>query len=212
MSVQTITAQPHIVLLGGSLRAGSRSNVVVAWCAAQCRARGAATTLFTGAELEFPFYRSGGVPAEEVRAFLTAMAAADGVVLASPTYHGTVSGLLKNALDYVNELRDPVRPYLDGRPIGCVAVSLGAQGGGTTLATLRTIGHALRGWPTPLGVALNDGSAEDLLDDRAQVQLSTMLDQVWTLAMANARRRTRAASVERAAPADRPAPATAGTG
>ena len=59
---------------------------------------------------------------------------------------------------------------------------------------------------------MNDGSAEDLLDDRAQVQLSTMLDQVWTLAMANARRRTRAASVERAAPADRPAPATAGTG
>ncbi|MFI2028779.1 NADPH-dependent FMN reductase [Streptomyces buecherae] len=39
----------------------------------------------------------------------------------APTYHGTVSGVLKNALDYVNDLIGEPRPFLDGRPVGCVA-------------------------------------------------------------------------------------------
>ncbi|WP_459249991.1 NADPH-dependent FMN reductase [Streptomyces youssoufiensis] len=43
----------------------------------------------------------------------------------APTYHGTVSGVLKNALDYVNDLIGEPRPFLDGRSVGCVAVAAG---------------------------------------------------------------------------------------
>ncbi|MBB5134391.1 hypothetical protein HNP84_004123 [Thermocatellispora tengchongensis] len=43
--------------------------------------------------------------------------------------------------------------------MGCVAVARGDQGATTTLATLRTVAHALRGWPTPLGIALSGESA-----------------------------------------------------
>lgn len=47
------------------------------------------------------------------------------------------------------------RAYLDGVPIGLIATAYGRQATGSTLATLRSIVHALRGWPTPLGAALN---------------------------------------------------------
>ena len=54
-------------------------------------------------------------------------------MLVSPGYHGAVSGLVKNALDYVEDLRDEPRPYLDGRAVGCVAIALGWQAAVTTL-------------------------------------------------------------------------------
>src|SRR5215210_4500152 len=89
------------------------------------------------------------------RALVERIARGDGVTLASPAYHGGVSGFVKNALDHVEELRDSRRPYLDGRAVGCIACAGGWQAAAATLAGLRSIVHALRGWPTPLGVALN---------------------------------------------------------
>ena len=70
---------------------------------------------------------------------------------------------MKNALDYVEDLRDDTRPYLDGRAVGLAAVAHGWQAAVTTLEQLRTITHALRGWATPLGGSIN--SAETKFDD-----------------------------------------------
>ncbi|MEV4943472.1 NAD(P)H-dependent oxidoreductase [Streptomyces zaomyceticus] len=145
---------PRIVVISGSLRQGSTCDRVAAWCADRGAEQGASVRVFTGAEIDFPAYRPGlaGTHAA-VAGFLGELRSAHGVILVSPTYHATVSGLLKNALDYVNEIGGPV-PYLEGRAIGTVAVGAAAQGAVSTLATLRTIGHALRGWPTPVGVAV----------------------------------------------------------
>ncbi|MYV67652.1 NAD(P)-binding protein [Streptomyces sp. SID2131] len=146
---------PHIVLISGSLRQGSTCDRVADWCAERCAEQGTSARVFTGAEIDFPAYRPGLATSHAaVAGFLEELRAADGVVLVSPTYHATVSGLLKNALDYVNDIGGPV-PYLEGRPIGTVAVGAAAQGAVSTLTTLRTIGHALRGWPTPVGVAVD---------------------------------------------------------
>jgi FMN reductase len=40
-------------------------------------------------------------------------------------------------------------------PVGLIATAYGWQAGGSTLAALRSIAHALRGWPTPFGAAIN---------------------------------------------------------
>ena len=48
---------------------------------------------------------------------MRAVSAADGLIIASPGYHGGISGLVKNALDYVEDLRGDARPYLDGRAV-----------------------------------------------------------------------------------------------
>jgi FMN reductase len=39
--------------------------------------------------------------------------------------------------------------------VGCIVCAEGAQAMGSTLAALRAVVHALRGWPTPFGAALN---------------------------------------------------------
>ncbi|MEV0927195.1 NAD(P)H-dependent oxidoreductase [Streptomyces spongiicola] len=156
----TAMRPPHIVLISGSLRTGSTSDQVAQWCARRCAEQGATTRVFTGAEVDFPAYRPGLAETHEgAAALLGELRSADGVILVSPTYHASVSGLLKNALDYVNDMGGPL-PYLEGRAIGTVAVGAGAQGAVSTLTTLRTVGHALRGWPTPVGVAVAQVPAE----------------------------------------------------
>ena len=50
------------------------------------------------------------------------------------------------------------RVYFEGRAVGLIAVAAGWQATGSTLATLRSITHALRGWPTPMAVAINSAT------------------------------------------------------
>ena len=147
-----------VVGIGGSIRADSQTERALNVVLHSARLAGADTVAITGTDLVLPFYdpavleRSGSA-----LRLVETLREADGVVLVSPGYHGTVSGLVKNALDYVEDLRSDTRPYLDGRAIGCVAMALGWQAAVTTLTALRSIVHALRGWPTPLGAALNSG-------------------------------------------------------
>jgi FMN reductase len=118
---------------------------------------GARTILFGGAFLAgLPHYdpRCPTDNAEQVR-MVEAVRKADGLIVATPGYHGSISGLVKNALDCLEDLRDDARPYFDGRAVGCIVTAAGAQAGGSTLAALRGIIHAMRGWPTPFGATLN---------------------------------------------------------
>jgi FMN reductase len=144
----------RIVAIGGSVRPRSSTELALRAVLTAAAARGAETTLFAGPDLALPPYEPGSVDVRG-RRLLDAVVAADAVVLGSPGYHGTVSGLVKNALDHLEELRDGERCYLDGIPVGCVATAYGWQAAVNTLGTLRVLAHSLRGWPTPLGLALN---------------------------------------------------------
>ncbi len=127
---------------------------------------GARTRLFGGGFLsKLPIYdpNTSGASAE-LEEMLAAVRDADGVIISTPGYHGSVSGLVKNALDALEGLRGDTRPYLDGRAVGCIVTADGWQACGTALSALRTIVHALRGWPTPLGVTFNPAAAK-LFDD-----------------------------------------------
>jgi FMN reductase len=115
---------------------------------------------------------------------VTALRDADAVVVGSPGYHGAVSGLVKNALDYIEDLRDDPRAYLDDTPWGCISCAYGWQAAVGTLTQLRGIGHALRAWPTPLGVAIN--SADPIWDPSGELsdseQATTAGNQLELLA------------------------------
>jgi FMN reductase len=160
-----------IVGVGGSVDPDSQSERAMRSVLAAARRRGARTVSFTGRALDFAPYHSGAVLPETARDYIEAVRSADAIVISSPGYHGTVSGLVKNALDYLEELRTDTRPYLDGRPVGAIAVARGWQAAAGTLSTLRQIIHALRGWPTPLGLTINSAvttfDAADVADDSA---------------------------------------------
>ncbi|WP_447593885.1 NADPH-dependent FMN reductase [Aquipseudomonas campi] len=177
------TRQPYIVAIGGTTRPGSMTERVLLNALGHARTRGAQVKLLGGENLQLPLY--GAAPASHplVQELLNEVRRADGVILASPGYHGALSGLMKNALDYLEEARTDEQPYLSRRAVGCIGLAAGWQAGAATLGGLRGIVHALRGWPTPMGVVINstqttfgqDGACDD---ERVDQQLQTMTDQV----------------------------------
>lgn len=170
--------QPHIVALGGALRTGSTTERLLARALALAESRGARTTLLAGEAIDFPnFDPATAAESASVGHMVETIRTADALVLGSPGYHGTLSGLVKNALDHLELLRGDARVYLDGMPVGLVAVAAGWQASVATLTTLRTIVHSLRGWPTPMGVAINAAEPGDAVSG-AEDQLAIMVEQM----------------------------------
>lgn len=128
---------------------------------------GARITVISGSRLQLPLYQPENVErGEGARLLVAELALADGIIIGSPGYHGSISGLVKNALDYAEDLRTDSRPYFSGRAVGCIATAAGWPGAVNTLGALRDIVHALRGWPTPLGAAIN--STENVFDEQGK--------------------------------------------
>jgi FMN reductase len=173
-----------IVGIGGTTSSGSSTEQALQIALRSAGAEGAEVTLFDGAFLAaLPHYAAGAAErSDEARRLVEAVRGAHGLVFASPGYHGSISGLVKNAIDYIEETSKDARVYLDGLPVGLIVTAYGWQATGSTLATMRSIVHALRGWPTPLGAAIRsapgmfrDGQCSD---DSARGQLELVGKQV----------------------------------
>lgn len=180
-----MTSSPvRVVCIGGSTRPGSSSEKAVRISAAAAEAVGAVVDIIVSRDLMFPIYDTETTErTPEAARFVEAIAAADALIVASPGYHGSMSGMIKNVLDYIEDLRAGSRVYLDGMPVGCVAVSYGWQATVTTLQSIRTTVHALRGWPSPLGATINASQkifdeTGACIDDSARFQLETVAQQV----------------------------------
>lgn len=181
--------RPYIIGIGGTTRAGSSTEKALRYALGVAEAGGAETVGFYGPELsQLPMYAPENPDRTEIAQRLaTELRRADGIIVASPGYHGSVSGLVKNALDYVEDLRDDERSYFDGLAVGCIATGAGWQAIVATLQQLRTIAHALRGWPTPLGAAINStqkvfDDSGDVVDERSRFQLETVAKEVLQFA------------------------------
>jgi FMN reductase len=175
--------QPFVVGIGGTNRPGSTSEKALAFALAHAKRLGAETRLFAGRDLNLPLYDPGPEALTGLAAELVAcLRRADGVIVASPCYHGGISGLVKNAIDYAEEMRSDERVYLDGRSVGSIGCGYGYQGPGVVLSQLRQITHALRGWPVPMGVAINSAVVafdhDECSDPNVGKQLEIMAAQV----------------------------------
>lgn len=180
--------RPYIVALGGTTRIGSSTEKAVALALEAIAAQGAETLLLNGSDLDLPAYTPGAIPTAKAKRVATELSRADGIIVGTPGYHGGISGLVKNALDYLEELRADRRPYLEGRPVGCIVTAAGEQGAVTTLGALRSVVHALRGWPTPLGVTIITSepvfdAAGNCLSPRVEMQLRILSQQVLDFAL-----------------------------
>lgn len=149
-----------IVGIGGTTSPRSSTEQALGLALAAAEAEGAVVTMFDGPFLAaLPHYAPGAVAgSDEAKRLVEAVRGAHGLIFASPGYHGSISGLVKNAIDYIEETARDARVYLDGLPVGLIVTAYGWQATGSTLATLRSIVHALRGWPTPLGAAIRSTS------------------------------------------------------
>ena len=123
--------KPLIVGLGGTTRPGSSSERLIRAVLKDAEDAGAATMLFCGPDLaKLPHY-APELPSrtQEQMALIEAARRADGIVIGTPGYHGGISGLVKNAIDLLEDLRDDARPYFEGRPVGLIVTA-----GGTNVA------------------------------------------------------------------------------
>lgn len=177
---------PFIVGIGGTTRPGSSTESALRLALQHAQELGAKTQMFGGDALAA---LEGYSPEQRDRsagqtALVEAVRQADAVIFASPGYHGGVSGLVKNAIDLLEDLRADKRVYLDGMPVGCIVTAAGWQGCNTTLGAMRSIVHALRGWPTPLGVTINTagtrmfGCDGECLDEQVTGALRVLAEQV----------------------------------
>ncbi|MDE1917042.1 MAG: NAD(P)H-dependent oxidoreductase [Sphingomonadales bacterium] len=175
---------PSIVCIGGTVVPGSTTERAMELAATAARGAGAQVRVFGGAYLgDLPHYRGTGHGPDVGVELVEAVRASDGVIIAAPGYHGTVSGLVKNALDYLEDLANDTRPYLHGRAVGLIATAYGDQATMSTMMTLRAIAHALRGWPTPMGATVRTYSglfdeAGSCTDPKVVAQLAMVGAQV----------------------------------
>jgi FMN reductase len=183
--------RPLVVGIGGTTRSGSSSERALRLALQHAEGLGAEIRAFVGPHIVLPMYAPERPDrSREAQELVAALRDADGVILSSPGYHGSLSGLLKNALDYTEDMREDPLPYFEGRAVGLIACAFGWQATGSTLAAMRSIVHALRGWPTPLGVAINSSDgAFDSADGRNTAvvsQLNIMARQVVEFAQMRA--------------------------
>jgi FMN reductase len=105
---------------------------------------------------------------------------ADGLVICSPTYHGTMSGAIKNLLDCLIFLGWDKPPYLGGKPVAIMA-----YGGMTSMGVLQGLTQVVRGLkgitvPTHLAVPEKaiDKSTATIVDERVHERIEEMVDEL----------------------------------
>ncbi len=144
-----------IVALCGSLRADSYTRQALNIALNGARQTGATVELLNLRDYTLAFCGSNvddqgkeiAYPPDVLR-LRTKIQQAQGVILGTPEYHASYSGVLKNALDLMG------CEQFEGKMIGLVGVSAGALGANAAINALRSVGRSLHAWVVPEQVSI----------------------------------------------------------
>jgi len=119
-------------------------------------------------ELDLPMYNpDDDEPGEAATRVIESCYSADGLIWSSPLYQGTISGALKNALDWLHLLGPREPSYLHDKVIGLISAAGGTQGL-QAINTMEFATRALRGWAVPYVVPVT--SAASVFDAKGRIQ------------------------------------------
>ncbi len=139
----------RVVGLGGSLRQESTSRTALQTALDGVLNAAAEPRMIWIRDLDLPMYTpEEGVPAA-ARELADAVYSSDALIWSTPTYHGSISGAFKNALDWLILLAERDPPYLTNKPVGLVTTAGGVQGL-QSVNSMDFIVRALRGWSVPM--------------------------------------------------------------
>ncbi len=162
-----------IVGIGGSLRPDSHSQLALSVAAQRTEVLGAEVEILDLRTMQLPFCNGGDNYPDypDVERLRNAVKQADGLILATPEYHGGVSGVLKNALDLMSF------EQLDGKVAGLISV-LGGQPNSNALNELRLIMRWVHSWVIPEQIAVGQAWKAFSPDGKIQDEkLSQRFDQ-----------------------------------
>lgn len=148
----------EILAICGSLRPDSVTHVALAVAAEGIEEAGGFVTWADPWVASLPLYAEDAEETAAVQDFKSAARRAKGFLWGSPEYHGTCSGVLKNALDHLTF------DETEGKWVALVATSGGRSGASSTLNTLRVVARTLHLWVPPSQVSVP--SSHGALDDR----------------------------------------------
>ncbi|NEP49394.1 MAG: NAD(P)H-dependent oxidoreductase [Moorea sp. SIO3C2] len=139
----------NIVGITGSLRPESYSYQALKHAMDRVKANGISTEILDLRQMQLPFCTGHSDYADypDVTRLQETVKQADGLILATPEYHGSVSGVLKNALDLMSF------EHLEGKVTGLISV-LGGQSNSNALNDLRIIMRWVHSWVIPEQIAI----------------------------------------------------------
>ena len=179
------SAAPIRVLgIGGSTRRGSKSLTLLEAALAAAASAGASVKLADIRAMGLPIFDEDLAVDDyptSLADLLAAVREADAYILCSPTYHGTVSGAVKNALDALNVLYDDEPSYFGGKPVALMALG---GGGANVVTALQHATRALNGVVIPT-VVIAGGNAVlegEVTDESVQRRLGLMVEELLGLA------------------------------
>ncbi|HCU24062.1 MAG TPA: NADPH-dependent FMN reductase [Deltaproteobacteria bacterium] len=155
-----MTPSPRILAFAGSTRSGSFNKKLLNVAVQGARSAGAEVTLIALRDLALPLYdgdleASQGLPkgARELKSLMIAHA---GFLIAAPEYNSSISGVLKNAIDWASrpEPNEPPLVAFADKFAGLMSASPGALGGLRGLATVQSILHNIGVYVLPHQVGL----------------------------------------------------------
>lgn len=156
----------NVLGVAGSTRQGSYSTQALKIALEHAKKQGAEVRLLEIANL--PLYDPNASASKEVEQAAKAVSWADAFILASPDYHGSMSGALKNFLDHFYE-------EFAGKVFGFIVAS--HEKGLTVMDQMRTAVRQCYGWSMPYGVSVNgpqDFTGGELVNARISKRMQMM--------------------------------------
>lgn len=159
-----------VLILAGSLQRMSVSRVAGEYVFKRLTAAGIATRMILMEELALPFFNPDIHYKDHSFAtdYLDAVRRARAMVWSAPSYHRTISGSFKNAIDFLELLLNDSPCYLTGKCVGAVAASKGVVAAANTAAELAMTAQALRAFSFPLQVPIT--ASHNALDESGNIR------------------------------------------
>lgn len=171
---------PKLLGISGSLRQGSCNRALI-----RAAARSFGPAELIEADLHLPLYDGDledrdGIP-PDVQRLADQIAAADAVLISTPEYNKNLSGVLKNALDWVSRVKG--NPWKD-KPVALLSASDGRAGGERATHSLILCMMPFRAnlvYGPEVMVAFCDKAFDengDLADERGRKLLGTLMTKL----------------------------------
>ena len=171
-----MTANPLKILgLAGEYRSSSKSGMLVNAALAIAAEHGAEVVFWDLAEQPLPLVGEDGCWSHpNVQAFQTLLTECDAFFLSSPEYHGTMSGVMKNTMDWMYD------KHVGGKVFGLMS-TLGGVTNANTLNHMRISLRWLHGWPVPEQLAI--GHVKEAFNDDGQLKDAGLQERLSSLVL-----------------------------
>ncbi|NBD30909.1 MAG: NADPH-dependent FMN reductase [Alphaproteobacteria bacterium] len=173
----------YLLGLSGSLRQASTNTTLM-----RAAARIYDPAEFIEGDLDLPLYNGDvediGIP-EKVQALSDQIAGAEAVVISCPEYNKALSGVMKNALDWVSRTKG--NPWRD-QPVAIMSATAGRAGGERSQSSLRLCLNPFRPVVIPGPEVLIAGSGDafdendELVNEASVRMLTDLMDQLRAMA------------------------------